>query len=64
MISLSLNQSLKFKRGLPERGILGFAAEPYMHKREDGLAGFGCSFCEGWGWAVRDFIFLVVASMR
>jgi hypothetical protein len=34
----------KIKRGLPERGMLGFAAEPYMHKREDGLWDLGARF--------------------
>jgi hypothetical protein len=36
----------KFRRGLPERGILGFAAEPYMHKREDGLRDLGARFAK------------------
>jgi hypothetical protein len=36
----------KIRRGLPERGILGFAAEPYMHKREDSLWDLGARFAK------------------
>ena len=34
----------KIKRGLPERGISGFAAEPYTDKREDGIRDLGSRF--------------------
>jgi hypothetical protein len=36
----------KFRRGLPEKGISGFAAEPYAAKREDGLRDLGSRFAK------------------
>jgi hypothetical protein len=50
----------KFRRGLPEKGIAGFAAEAYMHKREDGLRDLGARFVRA-GMGVHASLFLVVA---
>jgi hypothetical protein len=46
----------KFRRGLPEKGISGFAAEPYMHKREDGLRDLGARFVKAGDWRPRFYI--------
>lgn len=46
----------KFKRGLPERGIPGFAAEPYAAKREDGLRDLGSRFAKAGDDRPRFFI--------
>ena len=44
------------KRGLPERGILGFAAEAYSHKREDGLRDLGARFVKAGDGRPRFYI--------
>jgi hypothetical protein len=46
----------KFRRGLPERGISGFVAEPYMYKREDGLRDLGARFVEAGDGRPRFYI--------
>jgi hypothetical protein len=46
----------KFRRGLPERGILGFAAEAYSHKREDGLRDLGARFAKTGDGCPRFYI--------
>lgn len=50
------NARAKFRRGLPERGISGFAAEPYMHKREDGLRDLGARFMKASDGRPRFYI--------
>jgi len=46
----------KFKRGLPEKEISGFQAEPYPHKREDGLRDLGARFVKVGDGRPRFFI--------
>lgn len=46
----------KFRRGLPERKISGFAAEPYSHKREDGLRDLGARFVKAGDGRPRFYI--------
>lgn len=46
----------KFRRGLSEKGISGFAAEPYAAKREDGLRDLGSRFAKAGDDRSRFFI--------
>ncbi len=46
----------KIRRGLPERGISGFAAEAYSAKREDGLRDLGARFRKSGDNTPRFFI--------
>jgi hypothetical protein len=46
----------KFRRGLPERGISGFTAEPYTAKREDGLRDLGSRFAKAEDYKPRFYI--------
>jgi len=46
----------KIRRGLPERGILGFAADHYTHNREDGLRDLGARFVKAGDGRPRFYI--------
>ncbi len=47
---------VKFRRGLPEKGIRGFDAEPYPFKREDGLRELGARFIKAGDGRPRIFV--------
>ncbi|MHA2475329.1 MAG: hypothetical protein ACXAES_19090 [Promethearchaeota archaeon] len=53
----------KFRRGLAEKGISGFAAEPYTHKREDGLRDLGSRFAKGGDDRPRFYVYRCVNAI-